>query len=97
MALLAVTLRLLFLIGAACLCNTGCLLFWLQIKSLVENTTAERHKETGEMEKKMSVNPVVQEKVGKLKGEEDGSVPSCFLMSGARYKADKEVSRERKG
>lgn len=49
------------------------------------------------MEKKTSVNPVVQEKVGKLKGEEDGSVPSCFLMSGARYKADKEVSRERKG
>lgn len=49
------------------------------------------------MEKKTSVNPVVQEKVGKLKGEEDGSVPSCFLMSAARYKADKEVSRERKG
>lgn len=46
---------------------------------------------------KTSVNPVVQEKVGKLKGEEEGSVPSCFLMSGARYKADKEVSRERKG
>lgn len=68
MALLAVTLRLLLLIGAACLCNTGCLLFWLQIKSLVENTTAERHKETGEMEKKKECESHGAGKSGQIKG-----------------------------
>lgn len=68
MALLAVTLRLLLLIGAACLCNTGCLLFWLQIKSLVENTTAERHKETGEMEKKTECESRGAGKSGQIKG-----------------------------